>query len=212
MTPALTVVPRGMAPHVALVLAGEYDIPGLEGVGEVIDIGANCGAFALWARNRFGAETVYCFEPWPSNYAALVGNVVPDGDNSWARLSTFAVVGRSAPEIYLRPGLHNDGEVSEHDLGEQGSGSGFVAATIHAAKLPSCDFLKVDTGGSELEIVTAYLSAGNKPAAIAYEWHRLSDRTDLHHELVRARYTQVAEVVHSPTRGVAKWLRTDLLD
>lgn len=211
MTPALTVVPRGMAPHVAAVLAGEYDIPGLEGVGEVLDIGANCGAFALWARNRFGAETVYCFEPWPSNYAALVGNVVPDGDNSWARLSTFAVVGRDAPEIYLHPGLHNDGEVSEHDLGEQGRGPYHVAPTIRASTLPPCDFLKVDTEGSEVEIIMDYLTAC-RPAAITYEWHRLSDRTDLHHELVRAEYTQVAEVVHSPTRGVAKWLRTDLLD
>ena len=209
MTPALTVVPRGMAPHVAAVLAGEYDIPGLEGVGEVLDIGANCGAFARWAYDRWPSITVHCYEPWPENYRALRMNLAAAPR---ARLHSCAVVGRDAPEIYLRPGVNNTGEVSEHDLGEQGSGPGFVAATTHAAKLPPCDFLKVDTEGSELEIVTAYLSAGNTPAAIVYEWHRLSDRTDLHHELVRAKYTQVAEVVHSPMRGVAKWLRTALLN
>lgn len=209
MQVTLPSVPRGMAPHVAAVLAGEYDIPGLAGVQYVLDIGANCGSFALWASRRWPGAVVTCFEPWPENYTALRANL---GTTPRMRLHSSAVVGRDAPEIYLRPGVNNTGEVSEHDLGEQGSGPGFVATTTHAAKLPSCDFLKVDTEGSELEIITAYLSAGNKPAAIVYEWHRLSDRTDLHHELVRARYTQVAEVVHSPTRGVAKWLRTDLLD
>jgi hypothetical protein len=57
------------------IAAGEYRSPGLtpEAGWRVVDVGANIGAFALWAE-RLGAN-VTAFEPEPRTFAALVENV-----------------------------------------------------------------------------------------------------------------------------------------
>lgn len=201
-------IPRGMAPHVEAVLAGEYDTPGLNGIGRILDIGANCGAFSVWAARRFPGAAVHAYEPWPENYHALLTNV---SDYISVYPYRLAIVGRLVPRVTLHAGYSNTGCVSEHDIGEQVLGCTVEVDAKPASSLPACDFLKVDTEGSELEIITAYLAAGHRPAAIVYEWHRHSDRTDLHDLLVRAEYTQVSESVWHPERGVARWLLTSLL-
>ena len=54
----------------------EYDIPGLElETPFVLDIGANIGAFACWALERWPGAEVNCYEPVPANFDMLRQNV-----------------------------------------------------------------------------------------------------------------------------------------
>jgi FkbM family methyltransferase len=48
-----------------------------------LDLGANIGAFALWALDR-GVDSVVCYEPEPTNYAMLEMNVADESSNKVA--------------------------------------------------------------------------------------------------------------------------------
>lgn len=183
-----------------------YDIPGLGGVRTVLDVGAHCGAFAVWAQTRWPGCSVTCYEPWPANYKALAANL---GAAPWATLSPTAVVGRPTPTVTLYPG-DNTACVSEFDIGRRGIGPCAVVPAVRAQDLPRCDFLKVDTEGAEPEILAEYLPM-HQPAAVVYEWHTAADRTALYDTLAKAGYTCLSDEPWRGTVGTAKWLRSELL-
>src|SRR5947207_3356176 len=67
--------PEEMAGAVAEVLAGEYE-SGHFGEGlTVVDLGANVGAFSVWASRRWPGSTIHAYEPHPDTFAMLVRNV-----------------------------------------------------------------------------------------------------------------------------------------
>lgn len=58
-----------------VVMGNEYQLPASFAAGTVaIDIGAHVGAFALTAYKR-GVQEIYCYEPEPSNFKQLEGNL-----------------------------------------------------------------------------------------------------------------------------------------
>jgi tRNA1(Val) A37 N6-methylase TrmN6 len=68
-------VPAEMTDAIAHVLAGEYDY-GFSGRGlTVLDIGANVGAFSIWADMRWPGSTIYAYEPHPGTFAMLERNL-----------------------------------------------------------------------------------------------------------------------------------------
>ena len=91
--PKLKVVPRELAFVLDEVL--EYDVPGLEFPQPplVIDLGANIGAFAAFARERWPGAHVVCFEPHPENQAVLVENAKAMGGEGKLRVDRRAVMG-----------------------------------------------------------------------------------------------------------------------
>jgi len=65
--------PSEMVPHLKKVLEGEYDIPLTEADVEnepltVLDIGANCGAFTVFAKLKWPNCHVTAYEPLFANY------------------------------------------------------------------------------------------------------------------------------------------------
>lgn len=208
------ICPASMQPHALEVLRGAYDIAGLQlpECSTVLDVGANVGAFAVWARKRWKDPTVQCYEPEDSNYQLLVQNTL-DEDTGVHRCAV-SDAGRPDEhgEIGLYRGMNNCGECSRHNLGEQ-STERFTARLLRPTELPSCAFLKVDTEGCELEIIPAYLSseaAGEGPLGVAYEWHRPEDRWELGHIMSMHKYRCVGDDVRRPDRGICKWIRKDV--
>lgn len=155
-----------------VVLGGEYDIAEVNQVRTVMDLGANQGAFAIWALSRWPGCHVTCFEPVPETFATLKKNLGHRGD--------VALIEAAVTDITpakMRRWIDNCSTASLHDLGET-RGEEFEVPTWSPSSLPPADFLKIDTEGCEVEIIRGYL-ATHKPKAIALEWHREKDRDEL---------------------------------
>jgi FkbM family methyltransferase len=158
---------------VQTVLAGAYDVPGLsfDRAPVILDIGANIGAFTVWAANRWPGAKLEAYEPHPEHVRLLLENTdgIPNVDAFMVAINGAAKAGQAM----LFDGKNNPGERSLHQLGEQVM-TGMVVNTMPAADLPPCDILKIDTEGCEVEILETYpYLSGVK--ALMLEWHRDED-------------------------------------
>lgn len=189
------------------VLAGTYDVPDLElSKPTILDLGANVGAFAVWAAKRWPGAEIYCFEPQADAFALLeqnVGRHCPPGSTCCVRRAVRAE--GHAGWGNLRHGRTNPGAASFHDLGEQELTSERVL-TMAARDLPRADVVKIDTEGCELEILQEISLEGVK--AVLLEWHRMADRPALRRLLEPQGFVCVEEVPGGiPGRGILKFVR-----
>jgi FkbM family methyltransferase len=192
------VCPPSMVAHAQKVLRGEYDLP-YEHPGPVIlDIGANIGAFALWAVGRWPGCRLHCYEPLPANFELLRRNLahLPADRVS---LHPFAIGDPSRTRLFL--GRNNCGESSFFDLGEQ-SGESVEVLTRSPDVLPRADLIKVDAEGSEVEIL-AGLGAIDADVVVL-EYHSESNRRRV--DALLADYVLVGGQVRCPHRGVMKYV------
>jgi FkbM family methyltransferase len=173
----------------------------------VLDIGANVGAFSVWAAAKWPNCTIDAYEPNPVAFQLLLENAADLGDR--IRCHSFGVRDRSGTGM-LVPGPNNLGEASFHSEGE-GPEVEFIAASL----LQSADFIKVDTEGSELEIL-GDLALGKHLQVlrgVAYEWHCIQHRWALGALMTGNGFKLMDEtlVLHPSielgAQGVAKWLK-----
>ena len=161
---------------VALQIAsGDYRWPGLtpEPGWHVVDVGANIGAFSLWAE-RLGAEVV-AYEPEPKTYESLVANV------AGRRVSTrqAALVGEAVPAVRLYlSGVRS----TRHTLLAKEIESGaplrdFVdVPTVTVADVvgDGCDLLKLDCEGAEFEaLLRSDDETLRRARRLVVEYHRI---------------------------------------
>jgi len=193
-----------MRPHVAQVLAGEYDLPPhLELIvppRHVLDLGANVGAFSAWARAKWPGAEILAYEPHPENADLFRQNHLLD-ENIYLRV---AAVRDRVGAVELRIGRNNCGENSAFDLGEQ-TDETITVPGVGAQSIRAADVIKIDTEGAEAEILNTFDLRDAK--MIAYEWHcpLLRDRCIA---IIKARTKLrcVREVVTSQDRGIAVWV------
>jgi FkbM family methyltransferase len=181
------------------VFAGEYDLPLATAPQTVLDIGANEGAFTAWALERWPGCLVDAFEPVPDNAALFLENH-KDHD----QVNFFQMAVSNEKRLTLHSGLHNSGECSAHDLGEQGPDSVEVEC-LPPARIAPADFVKVDTEGCELEILT-HLDL-SRTRAVVFEYHRESDRSQIYSLLGQKGFDLVEHKPRCPDRGVCKFAR-----
>ena len=157
------------------IAMGDYRWPGLtpEPGWRVVDVGANIGAFSLWAE-QLGAD-VTAFEPEPKTYASLVANV------AGRRVSPTqaALVGEAVPAVRL---YLSDVRSTRHTLLAKEIESGaplrdFIdvpTVTIADVVGEGCDLLKLDCEGAEFEaLLRADDETLRRAQRLVVEYHRI---------------------------------------
>jgi len=123
----------------------QYFIPLPFEPATILDIGANIGAFAQRAHERWPAAQFVCCEPMPFNVVHLRRNA-PAG----ATIISAAVREQSGvDEIYIGDNFATGGFVQ---FGRQ-TQQKLLVECIAARELPPCELVKIDTEGSEVEIL-----------------------------------------------------------
>lgn len=160
--------PASMQPHIQKVLMGEYDVKLDEQPATVLDLGANVGAFSVWAAKKWPNAKIVAYEPVQSNFELLQKNLEKSGLSDRVTCHRQAV-GESTRTRKMFHGRHNCGECSFFDLGEQNTDSPETVEVVDAALVGSAEFVKLDVEGAELEILEELDLTDTK--AIALEWH-----------------------------------------
>lgn len=148
------------------VFSGQYDIPATihAGTFRMLDIGANCGAFALWARRRWPQAEIICYEPQPDIFAYLQANTAHDDKITCCR----AAVGDPA----LTRLMIGDNRLcsSQYNIGRQ-TAKDIAVQVLPPSDLPPCDLMKIDTEGAEGYIIEHLATAGHLPSLLVVEYH-----------------------------------------
>lgn len=205
------VYPHNLEACVLKVLrGGEYDHPNLPDypkVRRVLDIGANVGAFAVWASRRWPGCWIDCYEPNPQA-AELCRMNAPPG----TKVHELAVIDTASPECTRVP-LHlgtDWGYSSTYRDLNPSSGEVVEVDTLHPALLPSCDVLKVDAEGVEVEIFGDYTHWDDVKIAM-FEWHREDDRRLLEDACDSAGLRCFRLTYDRPNMGQQVWLRSNVV-
>ncbi len=184
------------------VFEGEYAIPYYPTTPpRILDIGANCGAFTVWASRMWPGAEVLAYEPAQINYSYLVRNI----GMILKCLPVRAAVGTGG-RTKLYCGLMNQGEASFFPELKQTEGTYEEPPLLSAKELPLCDLLKVDTEGCERLIIEDYLSTGKRPEWILFEYHSDDDRRYLD-TILSNEYLLIGASAVCSHRGVLKYLR-----
>ena len=142
--------------------------------GDVVDIGANIGAFTLDAATRYPSATVHAYEPDPQTCQVLQRNIEANGLSSRVRIWKEAVAGESGPLRLWR----GDGSVvaSAHlPASVRGDFCDVPAVTLQTAVARTSGrvaVLKMDCEGAEAEILEAAGAALDAVEYIVAEYHR----------------------------------------
>jgi FkbM family methyltransferase len=138
------------------VFSGEYEA-GYSGVNlRVLDIGANVGAFSLWALHRWPGCSVDAYEPHPGTFELLRQNTEP---YPMIRCHHAAIssVGKSA--MLFNRGAGDGGAAlmstaaETYSVESMSAGESVSVPLAHPRDMPQADVVKIDVEGSEADIV-----------------------------------------------------------
>ena len=141
--------------------------------GDVVDIGANIGAFTLDAATRYPAATVHAYEPDPATCEVLQRNIEANGMSSRVRIWNEAVAGGSGSLRLWR----GEGSVlvSAHlPASDRGDFCDVPAVTLQAVVARASGrvgVLKLDCEGAEAEILEAAGPALDSVEYMVAEYH-----------------------------------------
>lgn len=195
--------PPSMQPHVEKVIRGEYDLPVIfDQPPVVLDVGANVGAFSLWALSRWPGCKIHAYEPLEFNLGMLKRNLA-----GRENVEIHPVAVADGPEfqpLYRGPSNCGENSLILHPWLDRKNSE--MVKVVCGATLPQANVLKVDTEGSELPIIFSYLRRKLLPVAIMLEWHSLSDRYQIGSRLVEYGYELHDDVRTHLDGGIQKWI------
>jgi FkbM family methyltransferase len=201
--------PDNIRPYLQHVFDGEYDVKEFViPAPHIIDLGANCGAFSLWALHRWPGSQVFSYEPHPETYKWLEMNTKHYADIGMIKLNAHGI-GNPGLRV-LNDGLHNCGENSFHQIMNNPTPTGQHIEVRDPLTLPEADIIKLDIEGCEFEVLEPLIRSGREYKLIMFEYHnhdlrRMLDSLLKDYELVGA------EVQHIYGRGVMKYAHKSIM-
>jgi FkbM family methyltransferase len=182
------------------VFGGQYDWSGLDELLKrnaiykpvVVDIGANVGAFAIWAADRWKSSEIYCIEPQPDIFEYLKENLFHLGNVSvincavGSKEACFVTRGRNR----LCSSMNTFGDVK-------------VAVASPSKATEIADIIKIDCEGGESEIVH---NLHHIPYYLVLEYHSDALRLSCENALA-GNMTLVGSSVLAPGIGILKFAK-----
>jgi FkbM family methyltransferase len=170
--PVALEVPAEMKQPVEEVFAGEYEA-GFFGEGlTILDIGANVGAFSLWASLRWPGSTIHAFEPHPGTFAYLRRNL---SGLTNAVLHNVAVFPTDQKQLPFFTRYDGDGESGLADCMARTfvealpGGRTLLVDVIHPAELPQAEIVKLDVEGAEADVLRHLPLSGTELILLEYQ-------------------------------------------
>jgi FkbM family methyltransferase len=193
-----------LKPHLEKVFSGEYDVPLMITHGStVLDLGANYGAFSIWATHRWPGCLVHAYEPHPETFVTLRENITENYPN--VTLHKYGVGDPGMRPLF--DGQNNPGECSFY---LQANNTGLTARHLEVRsplELPEADVIKLDIEGCELEVLRPLIEAGREFDLILLEWHNDYLRREV--DKLLKDYSLIGSEVQSILgRGISKYIKT----
>jgi FkbM family methyltransferase len=197
--------PENMRIHLEKVFLGEYDIPVTPRAPRILDLGANCGAFSVWASHRFPGSIINAYEPHPLNFNYLKRNTENYPN---VTLHNYAV-GTPGLRI-LGDGRFNEGEASFYHVANNPHPTGRHVEVLDPLTLPEADIIKLDIEGAEGEVLIPLITEGRRFMAVMLEYHNHELRREIDSLLID--YYLVSAHVEDPIgRGTVAYLHKDVV-
>ena len=136
----------------------EYWLPEDIDAKIILDIGANIGMASNYLSKRFPKARIFAFEPVPDNFALLsknvqsLGNVQPFQKALGAKDGAFEMLYSDSNKNLGGYSFHEAGSNSEKRINVEVRDAGSMMREIG---LESADIIKIDTEGSEYDILTS---------------------------------------------------------
>ncbi|PAU94589.1 hypothetical protein CK503_07290 [Aliifodinibius salipaludis] len=165
-----------------IVLDHEYALPKnfkIKNDGVIVDIGANIGTFAMYARHWNSNAMIYCFEPNPQVVQLLKFNT-KDIENVEKE---FIALGEDDGELTL---LQHPVNTGQSTTSQKVKGAKEVTVEVKNAGralkekgIEAIDVLKIDTEGAEIPILKGMKKLLDKTKVIMLEYHTEEDRREI---------------------------------
>lgn len=141
--------------------------------GDVVDLGANIGAFTLDAAMRYPTATIHAYEPDVRTFQVLAQNVDANGLSSRVRIVNEAVAGESGT---LRLWRGDGSVIASAHLPADGRGEAFdvpavTLQTVLARTSGRIGVLKLDIEGAEAAVLEGAGPAIDAVDFIVAEYH-----------------------------------------
>lgn len=165
------ILPPEAADDAKQIMSGCYDVPGLkEAPKTILDAGAHVGLFTHWAKSKWPDAEVRCAEPHSGTCQLLIKNT-----RSLRKIAIFhQAISNHNNEIELFRGRNS---LCHSVDGKLADGPVFKAPCVNANSIGRFDFVKVDTEGSELPILSSLDLTETK--AVVCEAHSEQDRRSI---------------------------------
>jgi FkbM family methyltransferase len=174
------------------VFGGEYESGFFGSSLKILDLGANVGAFSVWATKRWPHSHVEAYEPHPETFAYLTANAAAFGAIACHHAAVAAGAGDRAT-LWGRcagdgeAGLVQHARSTFHDLSV---GTCYEVPLVHPADLPAGDIVKIDVEGAEADILEHMDVSGASLILLEYQTRENRDRIKA---LLRDSFTVVFE-------------------
>ena len=149
--------PEAMGAAVRYVLEGEYESHHDGAHLDILDIGANVGAFAIWAALRWPGSRIFSYEPNPGTFAMLKRNTAAFANVSCFNSALFPGARLREPFFARFDGDGEGGLVTyaSDTFEARVVKPSFEVSVVDPATLPSADVVKIDIEGGEAAVLAA---------------------------------------------------------
>lgn len=178
-----------------IYLRQEYPIRGDEKV--ILDVGANIGAFSVFAGYRCPSASIYALEPFPTTFRQLYHNIEINNLQQRVRIHSLALAGHSGERIMSDV----DSEPSHKRHFAEDNGNGTTVKTLSLAdfltqeQIDVVDFLKMDIEGAEHEVILSTpAEVLQKFGIISMEFHRNRSHRPLFCHIIDSGFKLVEEI------------------